>query len=223
MVFTNNDILFPEFTIREGAQLGDIYGYLCLGKWKEEYDGKNSYKEIENMAFFNSDSTNRKLDENDKVAKGNSVPDFNWNISSLLGYKNYSLAFTLYSVWGIDKFNATRAGTIMTGVNCEDIGFYNDSVTTLQYSEFYESSMFIDNASFIRLKTVTFGYGLPSKIKGMAFSFSLSLENFLTISRYWGYNPEATIYTDNNFSDNTIDRGAFPSRKGILATVNLKF
>jgi TonB-dependent starch-binding outer membrane protein SusC len=223
MVFTNNDILFPEFTIKEGSQLGDIYGYLCLGKWKEGYDGKNSYKKIGNMAFFNSDSTNRKLDENDKVAIGNSVPDFNWNISSSLRYKNFSLAFTLYSVWGTEKFNATRAGTIMTGVNREDIGLYNDSITALQYSEFYESSMFIDNASFIRFKTITIGYGLPTKIKGMAFSFSLSFENFLTISKYRGYDPEATTYTDNNFSDNAIDRGAYPSPKGILATVNLKF
>ncbi len=52
---------------------------------------------------------------------------------------------------------------------------------------------------------------------------SLSFDNLLTYTRYKGYDPEATIYTDNNFSDNAIDRGAYPSPKAVYATIQLRF
>ncbi|MBP7508196.1 MAG: SusC/RagA family TonB-linked outer membrane protein [Prolixibacteraceae bacterium] len=223
MLFRNEDILFPEFIIKEGAQLGDIFGYQCLGKWEEKYEGKKLYYNLGNMAFLNKDTTNMNIDENDKVVIGNSVPDFTWNLSSSLRYKNLSLDFIIYSVWGVEKYNATRAGTIMTGVNREIIEFYKENIKAIQNKRFYESSLFIDDASFIRLKSVTLNYEPDKAYKGVRFSFSLSLENVVTITKYNGYDPEATTFTDNNFSDNAIDRGAYPSPKGVIATINLKY
>ncbi|MBN1927189.1 MAG: SusC/RagA family TonB-linked outer membrane protein [Prolixibacteraceae bacterium] len=223
MLFYSADVLFPEFIVKEGEALGNIYGYKYLGKWKEEYEGNKLYYNDVGSAFLNIDTTFRKLNEDDKVVIGNSVPDFTWNLSGSLQYKNFSLDFTLYSVWGVDKFNATRASTILTGVNRDAIPFYADSVTAMRYNAFYESSLFIDNASFIRLKTVTLGYEPEKKLWGIGLSFSLSFENLLTITNYRGYDPEATIFTDNNFSDNAIDKGAYPNPKGVFATVNMKF
>ena len=53
--------------------------------------------------------------------------------------------------------------------------------------------------------------------------FSLIMENLLTLSHYKGYDPETTIYTDNNFSDNAIDRGAYPVPKSVSLSVTLKY
>ncbi|MBN2165600.1 MAG: SusC/RagA family TonB-linked outer membrane protein [Marinilabiliaceae bacterium] len=223
MVFNNVDELFPEFIVKEGEPLGTIYGYKSLGKWKEEYNNYKLYYNNSGWAFLKNDTTNRKINEDDKVAIGNSIPDFIWNLNNSLQYKNFSLDFSVYAVWGVDKFNATRAGTIMTGVNRDVLEFYNDSVKTLEYNSIYESSYFIDNASFIRLKTITIAYEPQKTFWGMDISFSLSFENLITLTSYRGYDPEATIFTDNNFSDNAIDRGSYPNPKGAFATIKLKF
>jgi hypothetical protein len=56
----------------------------------------------------------------------------------------------------------------------------------------------------------------------MKCDFTISAENLFTFTKYKGYDPEATIYTDNNFSDNAIDKGAYPSPKSVFFKVNLK-
>lgn len=221
--FYNSDIFFPEFIIKEGEPLGNIYGYKSYGKWSAEYKNRKSFVKVGNLALLNNDSTNNKINENDKVVIGNSVPDFNWNLSSSFQYKNLSVDFTVYAVHGVDKCNATRGGTIITGVNRDANGFYADSISAIFLDEIYESSAFIEDASFIKLKTVTISYEPTAKILGALCRFSLSLENLLTITSYKGFDPEATIFTDNNFSDNALDRGAFPNPKGVFATINFKF
>jgi len=223
ITFYNEDILFPEFIVKENEPLGNIYGYKSLGKWKEEYKNNRSYVKVSNMAFYNSDTTDTKITENDKVVIGNSIPDFTWNLNSSFRYKNFTLDVSLYSVWGVEKYNATRAATIMTGLNRDVIGLYNDSILILGKAAFYESDLFIDDASFIRLKSLTIGYTSPKKIMGIKWALSLSFENLITITNYRGYDPEATIYTDNNFSDNAIDKGAYPSPKSVYAKISLQF
>lgn len=222
ILFYNEDILFPEFIVKENDPLGNIYGYKSMGKWKEEYRNDKSYAKVYDMAFYNSDTKDTRITENDKVVIGNSIPDFTWNLNSSFRYKNFTLDVSLYSVWGVEKYNATRAASIMSGLNRDILGFYNDSIGVISKKEFYESSLFIDDASFIRLKSLTLGYEPHKKIMGMEWAFSVSFENLLTITNYRGYDPEATIYTDNNFSDNAIDKGAYPSPKSVFLKINLR-
>jgi len=49
----------------------------------------------------------------------------------------------------------------------------------------------------------------------------LSFENFLTFTKYTGYDPESTIATDNSFSDYAVDRGAYPNPKSVYLTLKL--
>ncbi len=222
MIFENDNIFFPTFKIKERETLGDIYGYKCLGEWDSKYENDINFVNIGNLAFCNADTTNKKIDRNDKVTIGNSLPDFTWNFSSTFNYKEFSLNMVFYSVWGVDKYNATRAGTIITGINSDILNYYNDSITAVTKQQFYESSAFIDNADFIRLKTISLTYSPKKTIAGMKCDFTISAENLFTFTKYKGYDPEATIYTDNNFSDNAIDKGAYPSPKSVFFKVNLK-
>jgi hypothetical protein len=125
---------------------------------------------------------------------------------------------------GVDKYNATNAATYIAGTNREINSFVKDSILPFGSNIFYESSAFIEDASFIRLKTISFKYKPEKRIMDkVAILFSLSFENLITLSKYKGYDPEATIYTDNNFSDNAIDHGAYPNPKGVYAGIQLKF
>jgi hypothetical protein len=227
MVFYDpNDVLMPKFVIKEGAPLGDIYGYKVLGKWTS-LDTKEKdihYIKIGNEKFFNADTTIKTLNSNDMVVIGNSVPKYMWNLSTTFQYKDFTLDLTWYAVQGVKKYNATRAVTFMKGLNREINNYIKDSISALTSPYFYQSSEFIDNASFIRLKTVTLSY-IPDKefYKHVKLRLSISLENLFTITKYRGYDPEATTFTDNNFSDNAIDRGSVPNPKAMYATISIKF
>ncbi|MFA9388671.1 MAG: SusC/RagA family TonB-linked outer membrane protein [Prolixibacteraceae bacterium] len=222
--FLSDDLLFPSFLIKEGQPLGDIYGYEYLGRYTAEDKGAKDirYVNVGGFKYANSDTTNSKLDENDLKVIGNSIPDFNWNFSSSFQYQNLGLDVVIYSSWGMQKYNATRAATFIAGVNNEVLPFYSDSLSGLMKTQFYASSYFIDDASFIRLKTVALSYKLRKFFRGMECTLSLDFENFITLTRYSGYDPEATIFTDNNFSDNAIDRGAYPNPKSVSVGINIK-
>ncbi len=226
MSFIDSDVLMPEFIINEGEPLGNIYGYKIQGRWTEadEMSESNLYVEHRGMKFQNADTSDNVLNQNDKVMIGNSIPKYTCNYASTIQYKNLSLDMIWYAAIGFEKYNATRAATFITGVNREMDGFINDSLKIIQSPYFYESSEFIEDASFIRLKTISLNYRVPKKIAGkIECMVSLSFENMLTITRYGGYDPEATIFTDNNFSDNSVDRGSYPNPKAVYVSINLKF
>ncbi|MFA9392971.1 MAG: SusC/RagA family TonB-linked outer membrane protein [Prolixibacteraceae bacterium] len=227
LVFDSADRLFPDFIIKESSKLGDIYGYKYLGKWtaEDEMNKSNIYANVMGLKFLNADTTYASgygLKENDKVIIGNSIPDFNWNLMSSFQYKDFSIEVVIYSSWGVQKFNETRAGTMNTGVNRDIIPFYRDSLKGIQFQYLWESSYFLEDASFIRLKTLSLNYEPHQKVFGLKTRFTLSFENLLTFTKYKGYDPEATIFTDNNFSDNAVDRGAFPNPKSVYLTLQIK-
>ena len=224
--FTDYDVLMPDFIIKEGEPVGNIYGYKALGKWTTADDTTHNpfYVNQGRMKYYSPDTSKKNLSDNDKVIIGHSIPKYTWHLENSIQYRNINLDFTWYAVWGVQKFNSTRAAMMITNNSPDIKKFVYDTLTTIKYRYFYESSEFIDNASFIRLKTVTLTYTPQQTFIGnIRWKFSLSLENIITITKYRGYDPEATIFTDNNFSDNAVDKGAYPNPKAFYISVGLTF
>jgi TonB-linked SusC/RagA family outer membrane protein len=83
------------------------------------------------------------------------------------------------------------------------------------------SSRYVENASFLRLQNVTFGYNLPqkllSKIGVRSFKAFASATNLFTITKYTGYDPEVGMTkaqysaSSQNPLLNGIDPGRYPS------------
>ena len=129
-----------------------------------------------------------------------------------------------YAAIGQEKYNATYAATIMAAVHRDVIPLIQDTVRVLGEDAYYESSAFVQDASFVRLKTLSIWYAPNwTYFSSGKFTFTLSFENLLTFTPYKGYDPEATIFTDNNFSDNSIDRGAYPNPKAVYFSIKLSF
>ena len=128
-----------------------------------------------------------------------------------------------YAVEGVQKFNITRGATLMTGTNRDVYKYINDSVNAMSAAEFYRSSELVENAGFIRLKTISLSYETVKElIPHTGIKFAIGFENLLTITGYKGYDPEATTFTDNNFSDNAVDRGAVPNPRSVYISLTLK-
>lgn len=227
MDFYSTDALIPQFVVKENEELGAIVGYKYLGEYTDE-DTKAKdirYANNESGKYLNFDTTNTVITAKDKVIIGKTLPDFTFHWMNSLAYKNFSLEFLWYGVIGVDKFNSTKAATYMAGTNRDILKLmknkYNRTLTTLV---FYQSSYFVEDASFVRLKQLTFAYDFKNKLYNKVnLRVALSFENLITLTKYTGYDPEASIYTDNSFSDFGVDRGAYPNPRSVFLKVDLKF
>jgi TonB-dependent starch-binding outer membrane protein SusC len=229
--FYDSDILIPDFEVKENTEVGVIKGYKYLGEWTTVDDSLsralgNDYNYFYSYGskYLKISKTPNTLNDTDMINIGKTLPDFTcfWNNS--FTFKNISIDFLWYGVFGIQKYNATKASTYIAAVNSEIKELEQEKRRTLYDFIFYQSSYFVEDASFIRLKQLTISYLFSKKIfNAGSIMLSLSFENILTLTKYSGYDPEASIYTDNSFSDFAVDRGAYPNPKAMYFTLKLIF
>jgi TonB-linked SusC/RagA family outer membrane protein len=87
------------------------------------------------------------------------------------------------------------------------------------------SSRFLEDGSYLRMKTLQIGYTIPENIMGRmklsSLRFYLSADNLFTITNYTGYNPD--IGRTGSIFDRGVDFGhvAYPLAKTISAGVQL--
>jgi len=85
---------------------------------------------------------------------------------------------------------------------------------------------YVEDGSYIRLKTVTLGYNFPkavaSKIWAKQIRLYVTAQNLLTITKYTGADPEANYYDQNNLTPG-IDYGVYPRYKSYLVGLNVTF
>ena len=226
LLFNKSQILIPDFYVAKNSRIGDIVGYKYEGIWTEKDDllQDSNCVNRNGIKYYKKSRNGSGLSPDDKVVIGNSLPDFTCHWINSFQYKNLTVNMHWNAVVGVDKFNATRATTYFTQLNKEVRTFVENGQGHFMDPVFYESSYFVENASFVRLKNLSFVYKLKKQIFGkVQTSFTLSFENLITISPYKGYDPEATSYTDNSFSDNAIDMGAYPSPKSIFFGIDIIF
>jgi len=89
---------------------------------------------------------------------------------------------------------------------------------------FTPSDRFIQDGSFIRLRSVTLGYTLPARLSQKAWMQQLRVyikgSNLFTLTRFTGYTPEIGSY---DALSNGIDYGAYPITSVYSVGVNLQF
>jgi hypothetical protein len=93
-------------------------------------------------------------------------------------------------------------------------------------NSFDPSTRFIDDGSFLKLRNVTLSYSLPqsilSKIKLSGLTVSLSADNMLTFTNFWGQDPEVSI--DPSFGNLPgYAEFKYPNNKQYLLGLNIRF
>jgi TonB-dependent starch-binding outer membrane protein SusC len=88
----------------------------------------------------------------------------------------------------------------------------------------------IEDGSYLRLKTLTFGYTLPAKILSKSRIRSariyFSSNNLWTLTNYKGFDPEVSTVTGEGIGANLsigIDAGAYPQSKTYTVGINVQF
>jgi TonB-dependent starch-binding outer membrane protein SusC len=167
------------------------------------------------------------IDENDRTFIGNPVPKFNYGFTFSSSYKNFDFSFLIQGVQGVDRYNDlkqilnydTRPFNSTTGVLKAWTG--EGSTNTTPRVTFNDnggskvSSVFVEDASYLRLKNIELGYTLNStQVKIKSLRFYISGQNLLTATKYTGLDPESTSLKD---------QGTYPQMKAFIigAKINL--
>ncbi|SDK00960.1 TonB-linked outer membrane protein, SusC/RagA family [Pedobacter sp. ok626] len=184
-------------------------------------------------ADLNNDGTVNTLD---RTIIGNPNPKFTGGFSNNFAYKNFDLNVFFQWSYGNDILNANRLvfeGSKSPGLNMFET--YADRWTANNPSNTYfrtngngpyaYSSRIIEDGSFLRLKTVSLGYSIPSallkKISLMALRFNVSAQNLITWTNYSGSDPE--VSTRNTALTPGFDYSAYPRARTIVFGLNATF
>ncbi|WP_338877349.1 TonB-dependent receptor (plasmid) [Spirosoma sp. SC4-14] len=176
------------------------------------------------------------VDASDQTTLGNPAPIHTGGFTNNFTYKNFSLNVFFQWSYGNQILNANRIVFESTGgyfLNGNQFATYADrwtptnptnDIPRARYnlkgdagsSNPRPSSRVIEDGSFLRLKTIAFGYTLPTaqarKIKANNVRFNVSAQNILTWTKYSGLDPEVSTYRTanpagappgNNFSTNS--------------------
>jgi TonB-linked SusC/RagA family outer membrane protein len=193
-----------------GRALGNFYGYKFLGTWKTKdaaqaatfgmKPGDSKYVDV------NGDN---KYTATDLMVIGNGTPKYSFGWINDLSYGNWSLSMMFQGTHGNQIYSGTIPYT--TGQGQGDARNatnqfmlhmwtpeHETDIPTFDRSSqnFIQSSRYVYDASYIKLKNLSLSYRLPQNLLNMAKIHSLEVyvsgQNLFTITSYPGYDPEVT-------------------------------
>lgn len=212
--------------MQPGQPLGKFWGYISEGVDPETGDMK--YKDLDG---------NQRITASDKTFIGDPNPDFTFGMTNNISFKNFNLNILITGAYGNDIFNASRMETegMYNGNNQSTVvlnrwvrpGMITDIPRATQGSDNMKSSTrWIEDGSFIRLKTITLAYNFNSsglrKLGIKRLQLYGNATNLITLTNYSGFDPEVNQYaTDSRLQG--IDFGTYPQSKTFVAGVNIEF
>lgn len=211
--------------LKEGIPLGTFYGYVSEGVDPET--GNIIYSDL---------NKNGSLDPGDRTEIGCAQPDFIYGMTNTFSYAGLNLSIFLQGSQGNDIFNASRIDT--EGM----FDFRNQSKAVLDrwkrpgmitdiprvgnIENSHNSTRFVEDGSYLRLKTVTLSYDFNKKwLKKMHLSklqAYVTGQNLLTLTKYSGYDPEVNAYGADAVAQG-VDYGTYPQSKALIFGLNVEF
>ncbi|MDP9076389.1 MAG: TonB-dependent receptor [Bacteroidota bacterium] len=183
------------------------------------------------------------VNDNDRISLGSPQPKFYGGLSLDATYKAWDFTMYFYGTYGnkifsfaesnIESFGSRQNGAL------ENVSqaYYAGAWTPQNHSNVYSrvtanddaegssaaSSAWIENGSFLKLKTLNIGYTLPvgiaKKVLLTKLRLYVSSQNLFTITSYKGLDPEIGTQGGNP-TQNGIDNGAYPYARSITFGLN---
>ncbi|MBO9636428.1 MAG: hypothetical protein J7578_25225, partial [Chitinophagaceae bacterium] len=171
------------------------------------------------------------INDADRTFIGNPNPKYVYGLTLTGSFKGFDLNILFQGVQDVDKYNDLKK------ITDYDTRPFNHSTRTLDswHGEGTSnsipisttkdngssriSSIYVEDASYLRLKNVELGYSFKNVLKRMAPGIQnlrvyISAQNVFTITNYTGLDPEST---------DMVDMGTYPLSRAILFGVNINF
>ena len=219
-----------------GHPLGAFYGYVMEGIYQNQAEinthltGSNPSVKPGDIRFKDLNGDGR-INDDDRTYIGNPIPRMTYGLNLTGATRGFDLAVLFQGVQGVDRYNDAKK------ITDYDSRPFNHSTRTLKAwhgegtsntiprTTFNDngssrtSSIFVEDASYLRLKNLELGYSLGAlrsiaRIGVTDARVYVSGQNLFTRTDYTGLDPEST---------DLLDRGTYPQSRVFLFGTNVKF
>ncbi|MBK7172049.1 MAG: TonB-dependent receptor [Bacteroidales bacterium] len=220
-IYSNNS---DVAIVKVGLPLGSFYGYISEGV--DPLTGNLKYKDVNDNGIF---------DTGDRTVIGDAQPDFIFGFTNNISYKRFDLNIFFQGSYGNDIYNATRidlegmfdsknqSTAVLRRWTTENTD--TDIPKVGNMDNVRNSSRFIEDGSYVRLKSLTLSYKVftPNEIKAFnKLSVYVTGQNLLTFTNYSGFDPEVNAY-GNSATEMGIDYGTYPQSRSLIIGLNVEF
>ena len=183
------------------------------------------------------------IDADDRVIVGNKQPDFTWGLGNSFKYKNLDLSFQLGGNVGGDVYNVQLRRSIFNheGRNYFSVlnnrwrseeepgdGYHYKLSVDLNGMQKQPSDYWLVSGTYVRLRNLTFGYGLPDKLaQNLGISNARIFFNGTNLLNWQKAktiaDPENTTGDNNDAAVAGIQFNSYPTARTFSLGVNVKF
>ena len=239
----------PLHIAKVGYPIGSFYGYVINGIYQTQDEINNGPVDPANprpgsFKFVDISGPDGKPDglisSYDRTIIGNPYPDYIFGVTNDFSWKGLSLNIFIQGSIGQDVINANRfyldALTKNTTSNVS-LEAYQNRWTGPGTSNLYPvpranslpfegrfTNFIVEDASFIRLKSLTLAYSFNQKwIKPLQnIKVFVTGNNLLTLTKYKGYDPEVNGQGQNSLTPG-VDLGTIPQFRTFSCGLNVAF
>ncbi|KLT65279.1 TonB-dependent receptor [Pedobacter sp. BMA] len=229
----NNTVTSDYYRNQEGHHLGEFYGFVYEGLYKDAADLANSpkYKNQSDIGTIKVKDLNGDGvidDVNDRTFIGDPTPDFTFGVTNNFSYKNWDLSITLAGSVGGEILNASRwayrtnlDGSRMLTSDVKDrwrslenpgSGLYPRTKTGTTAMGRQVNSQWVEDGTYLTAKNIALGYTINLKNNMIMRNLRVygSVQQAFVISPYSGMNPEINFAGLDPTLGIGIDENAYP-------------
>lgn len=219
----------------EGKSIGYFYGYQVAGIFQSEQEiqeynahaaeiSGNPNQQYQNNVgpgdlMYRDLDGNGYINDKDRTEIGSPIPKFIGGLGVSMNWKNFDLSFDFQGNFGNKIFNAKQLERYSGSDNWDRtfLGRWTENHRntniprmTFEGNNYFVSSRYVENGSYVKLQNLELGYTFPEQIinklhlTGLRVFFSGN--NLFYITKYHGFTPEIT----GSSLEAGIDRSIYP-------------
>lgn len=217
-----------------GQPLNAYYGYVFDGVYQNANEisthlhGTTNPTPVPGDIRFKDRNNDGRIDDHDRDFIGDPNPGLLYGLNFSGSYKNFDIAILFQGVGSVDRYNDskkiidydTRPFNYTTNIlKAWDGEGSTNKIPRVSFTDNGSSrvsSIFVEDASYLRLKNIELGYSFTNikKLGMQNIRIYMSGQNLFTLTGYSGLDPEST---------DLIDMGTYPQSRSFICGINLSF
>jgi TonB-linked SusC/RagA family outer membrane protein len=242
----NNTVSSDYYRNQVGHSLGEFYGFIFDGLYKDEADLANSakYGSLSDVGTIKMKDINNDGvidDVNDRTFIGDPTPDFTFGLTNSFAYKNFDLSVSMSGSVGGKILNAAKWAyqTNMDGsrlllaaaadrwrsVENPGSGVYPRTKTGTTAIGRAVNSQWLENGSYLSVNNISLGYKFGMKDKFLLKNLRVyaSVQQAFTITGYSGMNPQINFAGLDATQGIGVDENAYPVPRTFSIGISTSF
>lgn len=244
-IIVSGGVAGAQFITRIGDPIGQYWTMQYDGVFKNQAEvdaySHTATTQPGDFRFIDTNGDGRIDFSSDRTVTGSYFPKYTFGFTTRFTYAGFDLGATVQGVQGNKILNLIRRyiynsegngnqfrGALDRWQSAENVGngLVNRANRLSTGSNGEISTWHIENGSYVRIRTITLGYTLPTallqRLRLSRARLYATTQNPFTFTKYSGYNPDVSARPDNALSQGE-DYGTYPIARTTSIGLNLSF